>query len=54
MVRATVGATVSQSMSLALTLPREDTASLGFTPGSARAQTDTLSERAVVRRRFNK
>ncbi len=54
MVRATVGATVSQSVSLALSLPQQDSASLAFTPGTAGSANDTLSERTVVRRRFNR
>lgn len=54
MVRATVGGTMSQSISLALTLPRDDSASLGFIQGASSARTDTLSDRTVVRRRFNK
>ncbi len=54
MVRATVGATVSQSFSLALSLPQQDSASFAFTPGTASATSDTLSERTVVRRRFNR
>ncbi len=54
MVRATVGASVSQSVSLALSLPQQDSASLAFTPGTASGASDTLSERTVVHRRFNR
>ena len=54
MVRATIGATVSQSVSLALSLPQQDSASLAFTPGTASGASDTLSERTVVRRRFSR
>ncbi|KAL3135934.1 hypothetical protein ABBQ32_006979 [Trebouxia sp. C0010 RCD-2024] len=54
MVRATLGATVAQSASLALSVPREDLASLGFTQGSSSTRSDTLSDRAVVRRRFDR
>ena len=55
MVRATVGATVAQSASLALNLPREDAASMGFTQGSSfGSRSDTLSERTVVHRRFDR
>ena len=54
MVRATMGATLSQSVSLALTLPREDSSPLEFTRGSVGTQGATESDRAVVRRRFAK
>lgn len=55
MVQATIGATVGQSASLALSLPREDAASVGFTQGSNfGSRSDTLSERTVVRRRFDR
>lgn len=54
MVRATLGATVAQSASLALSVPREDLATLGFTQGSSTTRSDTLSDRAVVRRRFDR
>lgn len=54
MVRATLGATVAQSATLALSVPREDFASMGFTQGSNSTRSDTLSERAVVRRRFDR
>ena len=54
MVRATLGATVAQSASLALSMPREDSASVGFTQGSSSSRSDTLSDRAVVRRRFDR
>ena len=54
MVRATVGASVIQSASLALTLPREDFASVGFTQGISSSRSDTLAERTVVRRRFDR
>ena len=60
MVLATQGATVGQSASLSLSMPRQDLASMGFSQGSSNSSgggsstSDTLSDRAVVRRRFNR
>ena len=58
MVRATQGATVAQSASLALSMPRQDLASVMFSQGSSNSMSssssDTLSDRAVVRRRFGR
>ena len=58
MVRATQGATVAQSASLALSMPRQDLASVVFSQGSSNStsssSSDTLSDRAVVRRRFGR
>lgn len=60
MVLATQGATVGQSASLSLSMPRQDLASIGFSQGSSNSSgggsssSDTLSDRAVVRRRFNR
>ena len=57
MVRATQGATAAQSASLALSMPRQDLASVGFSQGSSNStssSSDTLSDRAVVRRRFGR
>lgn len=54
MVRATQAATVA---SLGLSMPRQDLASVGFSQGgssSTSSSSDTLSDRAVVRRRFGR
>lgn len=57
MVRATQAAMVAQSASLGLSMPRQDLASVGFSQGgssSTSSSSDTLSDRAVVRRRFGR